>query len=317
MSSLSDANFRYMGFCGVDDSVSPQFLHLLSAAYPWIEWGMLFRSDLEGQPRYPTWEWTLSMAKPNTNGTMKLNLAGHLCANRCQEVLNGDFTFVDTLSMIGIQRIQINATAANAVSVDETRFPEYVENMLKCAHSYPNMEWILQYNDETKKIWDPLLESLSDTSPRNIVLLFDASCGTGIRMTEFPSPYLYKYITSSGYAGGIGPNCIDEILQCVITTTTNNKPTITTIAEKDIAESSGTVTTDTIDKSSSVDVSIPAAVTASSAHRGVWIDMESSLRTLIVTDKTTGTTRDVFAVDKCFDCISAGLRYGLQSKVQL
>jgi len=215
----------------------------------------------------------------------KLNVAGHLCANRCQEVLNGNFDFVDGLSSIGIQRIQINATVANAVSVDEKRLPEYVENMLKCASSHPHMEWILQYNEETKKIWDPLLQSLNDSSPTNIVLLFDASCGTGIRMTEFPSPYSYKYITSSGYAGGIGPSCIDEILQCVIATTTN-KPTV-----------SGEIT--------------------SSSHRGVWIDMESSLRTLIVTDRATGTIRDVFSVDKCFECISAGLRCGLESTLQV
>jgi hypothetical protein len=46
-------NLRYMGFCGVDDSVvNPELLHLISLHYPWVEWGILFRPDLEGTPRY-------------------------------------------------------------------------------------------------------------------------------------------------------------------------------------------------------------------------------------------------------------------------
>lgn len=43
----------------------------------------------------------------------------------------------------------------------------------------------------------------------------------------------------------------------------------------------------------------------------VWIDMESSLRaTLLAAD---GTKRDVFAVERCFRCILAGLQFGLRS----
>jgi hypothetical protein len=44
-------DLRYMGFCGVDDSVSSLALSLISEHYPWVEWGILFRSDKEGQPR--------------------------------------------------------------------------------------------------------------------------------------------------------------------------------------------------------------------------------------------------------------------------
>jgi hypothetical protein len=46
-----------MGFCGVDDSVSPEFLIFLSKHHPFIEWGVLFRQDLEGTPRYASSEW--------------------------------------------------------------------------------------------------------------------------------------------------------------------------------------------------------------------------------------------------------------------
>lgn len=43
-----NANLRAMGFCGVDNSVSPEILQVLSNEYPFIEWGVLFRTDLEG-----------------------------------------------------------------------------------------------------------------------------------------------------------------------------------------------------------------------------------------------------------------------------
>jgi hypothetical protein len=43
----------------------------------------------------------------------------------------------------------------------------------------------------------------------------------------------------------------------------------------------------------------------------VWIDMESSLRIKIVKDD--GSLKDIFSVDKCFECIEIGVQYfGLQ-----
>jgi len=52
MASFSSSlNLRVMGFCGADDSCQPEMLQLLSTHYPWIEWGVLFRPDLEGTAR--------------------------------------------------------------------------------------------------------------------------------------------------------------------------------------------------------------------------------------------------------------------------
>lgn len=54
---------RFLGFCGVDDSVSATHLRLISKAFPWVEWGILFRADKEGSPRYPTWKWVENFLK--------------------------------------------------------------------------------------------------------------------------------------------------------------------------------------------------------------------------------------------------------------
>lgn len=230
------------------------------------------------------------------NAGKAINLAGHLCGDRCQQLLDGEFSFIDEILSLGIQRVQINATAANSVIVEESKFKDYVNNTLKCAESYPSIEFILQYNEETKGIWTPLVATLTDSSPKNLVLLFDASCGTGVRVTQFPSPYTFEHISSCGYAGGIGPDCIEEILQCVKNTVAAPRPSATKRKLED-------------------DNNVESHLNGSH-HRGVWIDMESSLRALVLPDRNlTSVPKDVFSIEKCFACISAAKRFGLVKKI--
>ena len=195
-----DANLRIMGFCGVDDSVSPELLQLVSDKYPFVEWGVLFRSDLEGSPRYPSMDWVLRLAAlGRSSGTMRL--AGHLCGDRCQQVLSGDAAFLLHLSTLGFQRVQINATAAIKVLLDPMDTQLYVANLKRCMQEVPRLEFIVQCNQETEALWKPLVNDT--TVPANMSILYDASCGTGIRVNSFPAPSLYPHIPC-GYAGGIG-----------------------------------------------------------------------------------------------------------------
>lgn len=95
-------NLRAMGFCGADDSVDPALLQLISTKYSWVEWGVLFRTgnrsclsqnnnnlqlDLEGTPRYASRDWVNQLAFINKETGSIMRLAGHLCGNRCQEVI--------------------------------------------------------------------------------------------------------------------------------------------------------------------------------------------------------------------------------------
>lgn len=104
MAAFDDAkkplNLRVMGFCGVDDSVDPSLLQLISSRYSWVEWGVLFRPgmrlyhivinlmyiDLENTPRYPSWSWVQTLSHVNKANGSIMRLAGHLCQSRCQEV---------------------------------------------------------------------------------------------------------------------------------------------------------------------------------------------------------------------------------------
>jgi hypothetical protein len=203
----SSLDLRAMGFCGADDSVDPKLLQLISIHYPWIEWGVLFRPDLEGTPRYATMEWVHRLSHLAKMVPMKL--AAHLCGSRCQDILAGDAIFALELATLGFKRIQVNATAANNVHVDRTKLADYISGITSCMASVPQVEWIIQCNKETKPIWQALVDSPSP----NMSILFDASCGLGVPMTEFPKPI---GSIPCGYAGGIGPETIENILPRII-----------------------------------------------------------------------------------------------------
>lgn len=280
-------NLRVMGFCGADDSVHAEHMQLLSIHYPWIEWGVLFRPDLEGTPRYATAAWVDKLCKINadTGGTMRL--AGHLCGSRCQEVLDGDATFVKELAAKGFGRVQVNATKANNVTVADDL--DVVAQQLKSVvDAVPELEFIFQLNTETNGLWDALTKlckssasprSSNSNSPRssvslslkmpqestsslptNLSCLFDASCGLGVLADEYQSPLCVgTQDIPCGYAGGIAPDNVLGVL---------------------------------------------SNVSRAATGKPVWVDMESSLRSKL-TDKQHPDGHDVFSIEKCMACVVA------------
>jgi phosphoribosylanthranilate isomerase len=208
---------RALGFCGADDSVSPRLLGVYSHMYPYVEFGVLFRPDKEGEPRYASSAWVQELAAVagKFNGTMKL--AGHLCGSRVNEVLEGDDSFLTSLSKLGFQRVQINATAVNGVDV--SRLAESVDSFLTVVTKHPELEFILQKNEETQPLWESILQRDSDMAgkagylPSNVSMLVDESKGTGISPSSWPEPPEEYRI---GYAGGIGPKNIEKVLGDVI-----------------------------------------------------------------------------------------------------
>jgi len=209
---------RALGFCGADDSVNPRLLGVYSHLYPFVEFGVLFRPDKEGQPRYATSSWVeeLSQVAAKSNGAMKL--AAHLCGARVNELLMGDDSFLNKLSKLGFQRVQVNATAVNGVNTSTLN--ESVEPFLSAVQLHPELEFILQKNEETKPLWEGILNLESEYAgksgylPKNISMLVDESKGTGVLASSWPTPPDEYEI---GYAGGIGPNNIEKVLEDVLT----------------------------------------------------------------------------------------------------
>lgn len=212
---------RALGFCGADDSVHPNQLALVSHAYPFVEWGVLFRPDKEGTPRYASPQWVKQLAqvaaKFEKSSKCRMKLAAHLCERRVNEVLQGDDDFIRHLPHLGFGRVQINATAVNGVDVSQ--LGASIPTFLTVVSKYPQLEFILQKNEETRPLWDGILQ-LDDPPlagskgrlPPNVSMLLDESKGTGVLADNWPAPPVEYEI---GYAGGIGPDNIQQVLQKV------------------------------------------------------------------------------------------------------
>jgi hypothetical protein len=69
---------------------------------------------LSGTARYASPAWLKKLIEVNNQGGQIMRLAAHLCQSRCQEVLEGDATFVRELKDMGFGRVQINATAGTS-----------------------------------------------------------------------------------------------------------------------------------------------------------------------------------------------------------
>lgn len=112
------------------------------------------------------------------------------------------------LVQLGFSRVQVNATTANGVDMDPKNFEAYSNNLLNVINSAVDLEFIIQLNDETQPLW----ALLSANPPRNMSVLYDASCGKGVVPTSFPQP---PDNIPCGYAGGISPENISHILASV------------------------------------------------------------------------------------------------------
>lgn len=200
--TTTTTTLRALGFCGADDSVHPRLLVLLAHAYPVVEFGILFRPDKEGQPRYAstTWVQQLAALKPTA-----MKLAAHLCGTRVNQVLAGDETFLQQVAEWGFHRVQINATAVNGV--DTLQMAKQVPNVIRVIEQFPQLEFIVQKNEETKPLWQGLLDI---GLPKNVSMLVDESKGTGVSASYWPAP---SPDYETGYAGGIGPVNVQGVLQ--------------------------------------------------------------------------------------------------------
>ena len=165
-----------------------------------------------------------------------MKLAAHLCERRVNDVLKGGDAFLEALQTMGFRRVQINATARNGADV--SLLSSCVDNFAGLVGRHPQLEFILQKNQETKSLWEGLLNLDTTESggvgglPPNVSMLVDESKGTGVLASSWPKASEVNY--KMGYAGGIGPDTIETVL-------------------KDIEQ-------------------------AGKAKRPVWIDMESRVR---------------------------------------
>ena len=285
-----------------------------STFYPFIEFGILFRPDKEGQPRYPTMDWVrkLSVAVQNYNNInhMNLKLAAHLCERRVDEVLkDGDDTFIQQLIEWGFQRVQVNATAVNGVdtsifdndngnssssSSSDTSSVDFVANFLTVVSNNTNIEFIIQKNNETQPLWEGIIDRLNDNSSatttatttgtststctyNNISFLLDESKGTGVLPINGCWPSIPKSLQN------LKSTCNINIGYAGGIGPLNVKDVLENITESKQSNNNDNENENENNNDTDTDTIF-------------WIDMESKLRSI-------KNNKDVFDLDKCYQVI--------------
>lgn len=233
-----------VGLCGIDFTADLEALDRLTAAHPWIELGVLFNDEREGTPRYPTLDWIENQFAKRF-AMKRRRLAAHLCAGRCRQVLlpaskatteesshqNNNETkttnpaarrfptpesFLTALYEWGFRRVQLNPTKVNGFDSALLREGECWRRLVATANAFPQLEFIVQRNAETRELWEPLVDHLSEVTSANVAFLFDASAGKGVEMRSIPIPSAVDGRVAErgkfGYAGGLGPHNVERVL---------------------------------------------------------------------------------------------------------
>ena len=301
--TASSPKLAALGFCGADDSVNHRHLILLGKSYPTVEWGILFRPDKEGEPRYATIQWVRRLAQllkqidgagvvmttttANTTPPPPIRLAAHLCGSHVNNLLssstdntcaNNIDTFLTELYNWGFRRVQVNATAVNGVHTENLGEESTIQSFLRTTAAHPKIEFICQKNEETFPLWNGLLQQEEEEEeemplPENIVFLHDESKGTGKETSAWSTDP--QFVTSSrkivGYAGGIKPANVGKAAQ---------------VTMKACQESGG---------------------------KEFWIDMESGVRSKVIGTSSSGkdNEEDIFDLSKCYECIDTICELGL------
>ena len=279
MAQTPAAKLEALGFCGADDSVNPRLLALIGQNYPLVEWGILFRPDKEGSPRYASKDWVSRLCQilKDNQSQDKVRLAAHLCGSHVNDLLASSVSpssetaideFLVQLYEWGFRRVQVNATAVNGVYTEKLGEGTTMQSFLRTISAHPKLEFIVQKNDETEPLWSAFLKE--EEFPKNITFLHDESKGTGKEVTGgWPTDprFIATPRKAIGFAGGIKPANV-----------------------KSVAESA-------------------LQACAASSGNQFWIDMESGVRTTLL--HPDGAKEDIFDLAKCYNCIDMVCELGL------
>lgn len=197
---------------GADDSVRPQDLIPLTREFPFVEWGILASENNTHQrmgcPRYPSPRWLADLqAVAETTGQLP-NLALHINGRWVRKLLVGE-NIVPHEHFHCFGRVQLNfhAERNNCLPRD----------FAACLNAI-GKTFIFQLDGAKGNAH---MDAANEYAAKNCHGLFDVSGGAGILPNEWPKPiYLdvdpgehgggIEYHAYHGYAGGLGPENLDE-----------------------------------------------------------------------------------------------------------
>jgi hypothetical protein len=190
---------KFVTLTGADDCTNASKMAGLSKKYKFAEWAILFSQSKAGVSRYPSLDW-VDKSLPILSGC---NLSAHLCGKWVDDAIKGRVTFLDDDAISdAFGRLQFNMAKDRLLNIlkHETKFWD-------CAFDRPI---ILGGPYQKYKIYIPTdVFALHGANP-----LLDCSGGRGILPQHWPTISVGEdgKPIFCGYAGGLGPDNIEEEL---------------------------------------------------------------------------------------------------------
>lgn len=205
---------------GADDSVDPRDLLKLSAKFPFVEWGLLFKYQHDGEikPRWPRLRWMEMLFDCLRGEPLTQRFALHLCGmaktrflEGSPSLLHGGVESVPAGLLAICRRIQINSGGE-----PQGWSPKNIDHL--CTLHLPLARILIQIDGSCgENILQDLYEEEIPADP-----FFDRSYGKGVLTGEWPKNE-YVVVESNGeesqevpaycgQAGGLTPDNIEEQL---------------------------------------------------------------------------------------------------------
>lgn len=225
---------------GADDDVDPRVLHALSLKYPFVEWGILMSANTQTRLRYPSAEWRKELENLESR-VADLHLVAHLCGALARHQRPS--------ALPRYAAVQVNLNGFLHPTEDDfcrwvSQF--HVPVILQCptmAHAvHADLSFLSRYG----------------TLPKRPHYLIDASGGVGrYDPTFWGAPH--EALRCVGYAGGIGPHNVEQVLD-IVWTRVHEHPCTTSWGKLWIDMESGVRTDDCFDLDKVNDVLARAAL---------------------------------------------------------
>jgi phosphoribosylanthranilate isomerase len=182
---------------GADESVKPEDVFQINKDYPDlnVEWGLLLSKSNEGkQRRYPSRRW---MEEFCAQAPDSVSIAGHIQGRWLKDMAEGNLTLPAERALIWgrLNRVQLNFHSV----------PAHIDTTLLMQLGGHNKQFIIQMDGINDAIFVRGLFANLNVAP-----LFDKSAGQGLLPDQWPVPMPVKF---NGYAGGLGPDNIEEELK--------------------------------------------------------------------------------------------------------
>lgn len=212
-------------FTGADDSVNPaevlsRVITLATNTAVPIELGILLSRSNYGSVRFPSKQWIGKFIEAiedfeSDNGPLVdslVTIAGHLCGSYVQDFLLGRPNIEAEMLELWeyLDRVQLNTHGIPHNFNKEAMLGNLSQDTINC------VEFIFQIED----VNDHIFQEVLTTTELMAYPLFDGSHGTGVLPRRWPFPFYRTGL--HGYAGGISPDNIEQVLVDINKVTNNS-----------------------------------------------------------------------------------------------